>query len=121
MQCRLRSRGSNENLFTNTGFFFTLGTHVGSRIIGYLLTDGRPNKSDLDGLVLLEHAVNLLNAPVIGIQFLREERERLSDGIYTNIQYLSLLPQAQVAINKKYEMFCNKTCKFSGQICFLVQ
>ena len=66
------------------GFFFTLGTHVGLRIIGYLLTDGRPNKSDLDGLVLLEHAVNLLNAPVIVIQFLREgkrTRERLSDEI----------------------------------------
>ena len=67
------------------GFFFTLGTYVGSKIIGYLLTDGRPNKSDLDGLVLLEHAVNILNAPVIVIQFLREgkqrERERLSDEI----------------------------------------
>ena len=61
------------------GFFFALGTYVGSRIIGYLLTDGRPNKSDLDGLVLLEHAVNLLNAPVIVIQFLREGKERVCE------------------------------------------
>ena len=57
--------------FIYAGLFFTSGTYVGYKIIEFLLKSNRANKSDLDELVLMEHSVNLLNAPVILIQFLR--------------------------------------------------
>ena len=58
--------------FIYAGLFFTSGTYVGYKIIEFLLMSNRANKSDLDELVLMEHSVNLLNAPVILIQFLRK-------------------------------------------------
>ena len=57
--------------FIPSGLFLAWGTYVGYKIIEFLLKDNRANKSDLDELVLLEHSVNLLNAPVILIQFIR--------------------------------------------------
>ena len=65
--------------FIHAGIFFTSGTYVGYKIIEFLLKSNRANKSDLDELVLMEHSVNLLNAPIILIQFLRHKTDKIYD------------------------------------------
>ena len=75
-------------IYFRAGLFFTSGTYVGFKIIEFLRMANRANKSDLDELVLLEHSVNLLNAPVIMIQFLRQQSRPCQIGS-TTFKFLS--------------------------------
>ena len=78
-------------IYFHAGLFFTSGTYVGFKIIEFLRMANRANKSDLDELVLLEHSINLLNAPVIMIQFLRQQ-SRPCCQIGSTTYYLLICP-----------------------------